>query len=582
MGIFKRLAWFFKQEKKAYISGVMALFFIALVNLIPPKIMGDIIDEISSGKLTKASLLLSIGILMVNAIFIFVMRYIWRICIFGAAFRLERVLRLRLFEHFAEMSATFFQKYRVGDLMAHATNDLKSVQRVAGAGVLQLADALITGGTVLCAMMFGISFKLTLLTLLPMPLMIIGSQVLSKRLHATFTVSQQAFSNMNNRTYESIAGIKVTKTFGQEQAEIEQFTEETFDVYKKYMKVVKFDSAFDPLIEIVVLLCYIALFIFGATFIQQGEITVGNLVTLVTYMNMLIWPMLAFGFLYNTVERGNVSYGRIETLLHIQPEIKDKEHAIASIPSGDITFAVASFTYPNETVAVVKDIKFKLQQGDTLGIVGKTGAGKTTLIKLLLREYDQYQGDIQFGDNEISDYQLAFYYDAIGYVPQDQFLFSASVEDNIRFGRSNATRDEVVAAAKMAAVHEDILGFSNGYETIVGERGVSLSGGQKQRLAIARALLLEPEVLILDDALSAVDAKTEEQILSMLKANRKNKTTIVVAHRFSAVKHAQSIIVMEHGTIIERGTHEELVEQNGWYYQIYAQQELYPQGDEDV
>ncbi|MDF9823674.1 ATP-binding cassette subfamily B multidrug efflux pump [Breznakia sp. PF5-3] len=579
MKIFKHLSWFFKQEKKAYISGIFALFIIAVINLIPPKIMGDMIDEISSKSLTKESLIISIVILLVNAALIFVMRYVWRICIFGAAFRLERILRLRLFEHFTKMSASFFQKYRVGDLMAHATNDLKSIQRVAGAGVLQFADAVMTGCSVLFAMMFGIHFKLTLITLLPMPLMIIGSQLLSKRLHTTFTVAQQAFSSMNNRVHESITGVKVTKTFGQEKEEVEKFHDETMDVYKKNMKVVIYDAGFDPLIEVIVVLCYIFLFVFGAQFIQSGEITVGNLVTLVNYMNMLIWPMLAFGFLYNTIERGNVSYERIQNLLIIKPDIKDKENAIDEVPSGNIEFEVKKFTYDPKLKPVLQDIIFTLPQGETLGVVGKTGAGKTTLIKLLLREYDHYQGTIIFGSHEINDYKLNSYHAAIGYVPQDQFLFSSTIEDNIRFGNTHASHEDVIAAAKMAAVHDDIIGFSEGYDTVIGERGVSLSGGQKQRIAIARALILNPEVLILDDSLSAVDAKTEEMILEALKENRKGKTTIIVAHRFSAIKHSHLILVMDEGKIVERGIHDELITKDGWYGKIYDQQELYEGGE---
>lgn len=580
MKIFKHLSWFFKQEKKAYISGVGALLLIAIVNLLPPKIMGDIIDDITQNQVTKEKLIMGIVILLVNAAFIFLMRYIWRVSIFGASFRLERALRLRLFDHFTKMSATFFQTHRVGDLMAHATNDLKSVQRVAGSGVLQLADAIFTGLSVLLAMMFGIHFKLTLIVLIPMPFMMIGTQILGKRLHKTFTVAQQAFSNMNNRAHESVSGIKVTKTFGQEREEVASFEAETMDVYRKNMKVVKYDASFDPLIEVVVIVCYILLFVFGANYIQSGDMSVGNLVTMVSYMNMLIWPMLAFGFLYNTLERGSVSYDRIQTLFDIQADIKDKADALQVVPSGDIQYAITSFAYDKKREAVLEDIQFTLKQGQTLGIVGKTGAGKTTIIKLLLREYDHYKGHLTFGSYEVDHYALHNYHEAIGYVPQDQFLFSASVEDNIRFGRMSASREEVMEVARMAAIHEDILAFSEGYDTMIGERGVSLSGGQKQRIAIARALLLNPEVLILDDSLSAVDAKTEESILAALRTNRKDKTTIIVAHRFSALKHAHQILVMDNGHIVERGTHEALLTSKGWYATIYAQQELY-QGGED-
>ena len=579
MQIFKKLSWFFKQEKKSYFGGIFALTVIAVLNLFPPMIMGGIIDQIEFNELTYESIMVSAVILVINAFIMFFMRYLWRICIFGASFRLERILRFRLFEHFTKMSADFFQKYRVGDLMAHATNDLRSIQRLAGLGVLQLADALISGGLVLIAMIVFVDLKLTLITLIPMPFMIIGSQIIGKRLHTTFNAAQQAFSSMNNRTHESVAGIKVTKTFGQEKEEIESFREETYDVYKKNMNTVIYDAAFDPMIEIIVVACYVLLFIFGARMIQSGDVTLGNLVAMVNYMYMLIWPMLAFGFLYNNIERGNVSYGRIEELLNIKSQIQNVENPIEEIPTGDILFKVHSFAYSQKDSPVLENIKFELKQYQTLGIAGKTGSGKTTLVKLLLREYDHYEGTICFGNNEIYKYDVNQYHKAFGYVPQDQFLFSTTVADNIRFGCMDTSMEDVMAAAKMASVHKDIEEFSQGYETLIGERGVSLSGGQKQRIAIARALLLNPEVLVLDDSLSAVDAKTEEYILEELKKNRQNKTTIILAHRFSAIKHADLILVLEEGKVKEQGTHNELISQNGWYAYINSQQELYQGGD---
>lgn len=581
MQIFNRLGWFFKLEKKSYILGVSSLFVIALLNLIPPKIIGMMIDKMTSQTLDVSTLVLSITIIFVNAFIIFGLRYVWRIYIFGSAFRLERILRLRLFEHFTKMSSSFFQTYRVGDLMAHATNDLKSVQAVAGAGVLQFADALITGISVLLAMFFGVSFKLTLIILIPMPLMIIGAQLLGKKLYRVFHVAQKAFSGMNNRAHESVAGIKVTKTFNQEQEEIETFKEVASDVYVKNRRVALFNAAFDPFIEIIMIACYVLLFIFGAKFIQAGELTIGNLVTMVSYMNMFIWPMLAFGFLYNTIERGNVSYNRIEALFAIEAEVQDVDHPIHEVVKGSIHYDLDAFTYSAKVDPVLQDIHFELAQGETLGLVGKTGAGKTTLIKLLLREYNHYDGSIMIGKHEINSYALATYHQSIGYVPQDQFLFSLTIEENIRFGNPNATKEQVIAAAKMASVHDDIIGFEKGYDTLTGERGVSLSGGQKQRIAIARALILDPEILILDDSLSAVDAKTEERILQQLKVNREGKTTIIIAHRFSAIKHAHQIIVLEDGKVAERGKHEQLIQADGWYAAIFKQQELSQGSDEN-
>ena len=574
MKIFIGLKWFFKKEKKSYFIGILSLGAVAFLNLLSPKIMGDIVDNINKQTLTKTALIYNLVSLILIAVAIYLSRYIWRIFIFGASFRLERSLRQSLFEHFTKMSSTFFHEHRTGDLMAHATNDLKAIQRVAGGGILMLADALITGISTLLAMALFVNWKLTLIAIVPMPLMIIGSQYLSKKIHNAFIKAQEAFSSLNDRTHESVNGIKVVKTFGQEKEEIEVFKNQTEDVYKKNMLVSYFDAAFDPMITIVFLLSFIFVIIASSYFIKNGEMTLGNLTTFISYTYILIWPMLAFGFLYNIIERGNVSYDRIKVLMDIKADINNIEKPIKVIPNGNIKVNIKSFNYPNNQEVKLQNINFELLKGETLGLVGKTGSGKTTLIKLLLRDYDNYKGNIQLDNEDIKNYEISHLHQSIGYVPQDQFLFSASIMDNIRFGKMEAKMEDVIKVAKIACVHDDIMGFANQYETMVGERGISLSGGQKQRIAIARALLLNPELLILDDSLSAVDAKTEEAILTTLKETRKDKTTIIAAHRLSAIKHSQEILVLEDGHIIERGKHQELIESKGWYSTIFNKQEF--------
>lgn len=290
--------------------------------------------------------------------------------------------------------------------------------------------------------------------------------------------------------------------------------------------------------------------------------------------------MIALGFLFNVLERGNVSYGRISKLFNVKPDIKNSDNPIYTIPSGDIQIDVERFYYPDdETTDILKDIHITLNQGNTLGLVGMTGSSKTSLIRLLLRDYDSYEGKITINDIDIKEYDIECLHQSIGYVPQDQFLFSATIAENIAFGKADATREEIIEVAKIANIHDDIEGFELGYETIVGERGVSLSGGQRQRIAIARALLLNPELLILDDSLSAVDAKTEEGILEGLKKTRQNKTTIIAAHRLSAIKHANEIVVLKNGLISERGTHQQLLENKGWYFDIFERQEFSKDGD---
>ncbi|WP_099221360.1 ABC transporter ATP-binding protein [Listeria costaricensis] len=574
MKIFRSLGWFFKEQKIYYLFGVSILFLIALLQLIPPLYIGKVVDAISSDTLTKTKLIEWMLLLVGVAIVTYLGRYVWRMMIFGSDNKLQRKLRLRLFEHFTKMSPFFFQRYRTGDLMAHATNDITAIQQVAGIGILTLADSFLTGGTVIAMMAISIDWRLTLIALLPMPLMVIGSSVLGKMLHDRFHEAQAAFSRLNDKVQESIAGIKVTRTFGQEKEDIADFSDQTVDVVDRNMKVAKIDALYDPMISIVVGMSFVITLGVGAKFMVDGSLSIGQLVSFVNYLFLLIWPMLAFGFLYNILQRGSASYDRVDRLLQEKEDIVDQPDAKTVISSSDLQFDLKSFTYPDETEPVLQNIAFSIRAGETLGIVGRTGSGKTTLLKLLLREYDSYQGDIYLGEEPLTAYQTKVLRRAIGYVPQDQFLFSTTVADNIRFGYPDASNQQVEEVAKLVSVHDDIVEFKDGYRTIVGERGVSLSGGQKQRLAIARALILDPELLILDDALSAVDAKTEEKILANLRQERTAKTTIISAHRLSSVEHADLIIVVEDGQIKERGTHAELLEKDGWYAEIYREQQL--------
>ncbi|MPQ28428.1 ATP-binding cassette domain-containing protein [Brochothrix thermosphacta] len=573
MKIFKDLWWFFKQEKRAYIIGVIALVTVSLLSLIPARLIGKTVDAIADRSLTMGSFLTIIATLVVTAGIMYGLRYVWRAYIFGSSLRLERQMRNSLFKHLTNMSGSFFQKHRTGDLMAHATNDLKSIQQVAGAGILTLADSVLTGGMVIVTMATLINWKLTLIALLPMPLIAISSQFLGKKLHISFRDAQSAFSDMNDYAQETIGGTKVTKTFGQEGAEIKHFQSQTNDVRKKNVIVARLDSAFDPAINIIVALSYALTLFGGAYLIRQSEITIGDLVSFITYLGMLVWPMLAFGFLYNILERGSASYDRVAILMANEAEVTDREGAVDVTPTGDITVDVEEVRYADDKLAL-HNIHFKIGAGETLGIVGRTGAGKTTLVQMLLRQVNHYEGLITIGGRDIKDYTLDSLRRSIGYVPQDQFLFSTTIRENIRFGRPEATQEEVEAVTRLTAIHDDIEAFTEGYDTVVGERGVSLSGGQKQRISIACALLMNPELLILDDALSAVDAKTEEAIVSALKETRSDKTTIICAHRLSSVQHSEQILVLENGELAQSGRHAELMLSDGWYSQIFEQQQL--------
>ncbi|HWK21516.1 MAG TPA: ABC transporter transmembrane domain-containing protein [Ureibacillus sp.] len=574
MKVFLKLSWFFKMRKKQYIIGILMLGLVALLNLIPPKMIGYVIDEIGNGELTPNSLTKWIAIIVVTAILTYILRYYWRRMIFGSSNYLAKLLREKLFRHFTKLSTSFYQQHRVGDLMAHATNDIAAVQQTAGGGVLTLFDSVTTGGFVICAMAFTIDWRLTLIALIPMPLMAISTSYYGKLLHSRFREAQAAFSDLNDKTQESISGVKVIKTFGQQKEDTTDFTRLSNEVVAKNMKVARIDSLFDPTISLIVGFSFLLSLGFGAKFIYEGTMSIGDLVAFNTYLGLLVWPMLAFGMLFNIMERGSASYDRIEELLSVPIEIEDKEKALDLKPNGDIEFKIEDFKYPGDETSALYDVQFYLKRGETLGIVGKTGSGKTTILKLLLREFEGYNGKIKFGKHFIDDYKKARLRESIGYVPQDHFLFSTSIYENIAFQNPNENREIVERSAKIAQIHEDILRFSEGYQTIVGERGVSLSGGQKQRISIARALMMHPELLILDDSLSAVDAKTEEAILKALKEARKNSTTIITSHRLSAIEHAHLIIVMDHGTIVEKGSHEELMSLQGRYFEMYQLQQL--------
>ena len=575
MGIFKKLSWFFKKQKRRYLIGIIFLLLTALTNLIIPRTIGQFADWVNQKQLTQMHVLVALTILLLAGLGQYLFRYGWRNQIWGGAADLERKLRSQLFWHYLNMDEMFFKRHRIGDLMALSTNDISAVQNVAGVGILTLADSVITGGMTIVAMILFVDWKLTIVAILPLPLLAVMAYFLGKKLHDRFSQSQAAFSQLSNKTQESMTGIKVIKTFGQESEDIADFNRLVDQTISLNRKVNLIDAMFDPLTGFIIGLTFVITILSGSHLVINHVITIGQLISFVGYINALIWPMFAIGRLFNVLERGNASYDRIQNILQEKSLITESQQGLTELNRGELHFKVQSFTYPDGEQPVLKNVHFELTPGKTLGIVGRVGAGKSTIIKLILRRFDDYQGLITLDGHDIHDYSLDTLLSNIGYVPQNSFLFSTSVKNNIRFSDYSSNDALVRQAAQEGVIDEDIQHLSQGYQTLVGERGISLSGGQKQRVSIARALLSSPKILILDDSTSAVDAKTEVEInQNMQRFSNEQQSRIIITQRLRSVMKADEILVLEAGQVIQRGTHQQLLQTPGWYQQMWQRQQM--------
>jgi ABC-type multidrug transport system fused ATPase/permease subunit len=573
MSILFKLGWFFRQQWHNYLVAFGALIGIAGLIMVPPWITGRIVDAVAQQRLTLSMLLSYLGLLLGVGIVIYLLRILWRRRLYGSSYRLGAQLRGRIYDHLTLMSPAFFQQHRTGDLMARATNDVTAVEMTAGEAVLASFDGVFTGVIVLIVMTTTLSWKLTLLALLPWPLMVYCMWLFGRQMHNAFAEAQRQFSLLNDKTQEAISGVRLIKAFGRQGQALAEYGVVTDDVSRANMAVAKVDARYDPVIFITVGTSFMLAVGGGAWWIHKGELSLGELTTFTMYLGYLIWPMFAYGWTLNLLERGSAAHGRIEELLQTAPQIADNG-TLEQPDNIGLTIDIDAFRYPGSEQTVLQDIHCTIAAGTTFGIVGHTGSGKSTLINLLLRLQKNEQSRIRLGGRPLADYRLDALRRQFGLVPQDPFLFSVTIADNIALGRPAATLDDIRAAARLACIDDDIMAFPAQYDTLVGERGITLSGGQKQRIAIARALLLDPPILVLDDALSAVDTRTERRILSHLQQARRERSNIIVCHRLSAVVDADEIIVLRHGRVDERGRHRQLLAGAGWYAQMFHYQQI--------
>ncbi len=573
MRIFWQLRWYFRQKWKHYVGSILLFAVISALQLVPPKAVGVIVDGVVDNTLETNTLIMWLLGLIVLLFTIYGCRILWRIWLFGASWELGTILRNRLYRHLSTQPPRFFERYKTGDLMARGTNDVRNIVMTAGEGVLTAADSVITGIAVLIIMVTQVSWKLTVMALLPMPFLAVIIFFIVRILHQRFRVAQEAFSSMSDMTQESLNGVRMLRAFGLENQEQQRFEDVVDDTGAKNIAVARVDARFDPAIQLTIGLSFLLSVAAGAYLVDKGEITLGDLTAFTMYLGLMIWPMLAFAFLFNILERGSAAWNRLQEIFDEQPEIIGGTQPLDEKPL-PLYIKIDAFHWSKELSPALAVVDVTLEPGKMLGIAGPVGSGKSTLLTLLLRQHDLENGTIQFGDVKIKDAILPQWRNRFAVVNQSPFLFSKSIFDNIALGNPQATKEQVYQAAKLACIHDDIEKFPDGYQTEVGEKGITLSGGQKQRIAIARAMLLNAQVLVLDDALSAVDGRTEHQILKNLETHYRDQALIVIAHRLTALEAADEIIVLNHGHVTERGKHHSLLEHQGWYAEMFQYQKL--------
>ncbi len=576
------------RYKWHYMAGVVILLLVDVANLYIPQFIGEVIDGLSDGVLDQGGVNVLLAKLFAAGAVMMLGRFGWRFCIRGIEYR----LRNDMFGHLETLSARYFNSHKTGDLMARFTNDLNAIRMAVGPAVVTAFDAVVMTVMVLLRMVAYVDFRLTAMAFVPLTLVAVGCYFYGIEAKKRQTRRQEAFSRLSDKVQESIAGVRVLKAFVQEEEDFKAFEEASRNSMEKNLSMVKLRAVFGPALDAVTGISLLVTLVFGGKMVLDGQVSIGKFVAFNSYIGMLVWPMIACGDCINNFSQAAAAFQRISAVFREKPDIVDKfpeAPGDGDTPGpdmqdvhikGDLTLNNLTFTYPDGEEPVLKNVSLHVKAGEMLGVLGRTGSGKSSLADLLLRVYDCAEGSLLVDGRPITEFPLAVLHRDMAYVPQDNFLFSDTLEENIAFGLEARLRDHpelrasIKRAAKAACIHDNIMGFPEEYRTLVGERGVTLSGGQKQRSSIARALLMDASVLILDDSLSAVDTDTEEQILENLMELRKGKTTIIIAHRISTLQKADHVAVLTEGELTEYGTHEELLEKKGFYAHIYEKQQL--------
>lgn len=571
MQLFRQLSWFFREHWLTYSVALLLLALVAILNLSIPWLVGQSIDHLAAGDSARHSRIL--WLLPGCALAIYLLRFAWRQILFGTAYRLGNRLRSRFYQRLSRQGDAFYASHNTGDLMARATNDIDAIEMAAGEGILSGFDGLLTFLLVMLMMVAVIDWRLTLIALLPFPVMAFGFHRLSSRIHSQFNEALEQFSALNDRTQEALSGIRMIRALGREQQEFDDYAAITRRTAAANYAVARSEALFDPLIFLCMSASLLLTLVGGSWLITHDQLSIGELTGFTLYLGQLIWPMWAFGWLINIIQRGSAAWSRVDATLQTPDSIPDQGQQ----PVTDLSLRAEhlSLTYASGEAPALKDVSFRLEPGQSLGIAGPTGSGKSTLILLLMRYREaDHPEQLKLGSLPLASYPLQALRGCFAWVPQDPFLFSLTIAENIALGRPDASPEEIRQAAWLAAVDRDIENFPQGYDTPVGERGITLSGGQRQRVALARALLSPAPILILDDALSAVDTDTEARILARLQSARKERSLIVISHRLSALSDCDTILVLQQGQLVETGSHEQLLATDGWYSRMWTYQQM--------